>query len=165
MSSAPPSIAADPGIPDLVPSGPIVVDASFVIALLQSEPAATALARVLRRAVLTSVTAGEVFYKLSAGSGADPIRVEGTLTALGVRIEDLPLSAARHFPRLRLIDSARRGEQKANGERGAALSLADLCVLGYALTKDLPVLTGDRHWSTLMRHGLDVPVINFRSGT
>lgn len=162
MRTEPSVAAAGSGAVAPLPSGPIVVDASYVIALLQAEPAATALTRVLGRAVMTSVTAGEVFDKLSSGSGADPVQIHSTLTALGVRIDDLPLSAAQHFPGLRLVDAARRAEQKINGERAAALSLADLCVLGYARAIGRPVLTGDRHWSTLARHGLSVEVINFR---
>jgi len=146
------------GAQGLPASGPLVLDASFVIALLQRHPAATALTHVLPRGVLTTVTVGEVFYKVASTGAADPDRIEAVLRAVGVRIVDLPLAAAHHFPRLRRIDAARRAEQKVKAERGAALSLADLCVLGYAETHELPVLTGDRHWTTLARHGLAVPV-------
>lgn len=60
------------------------------------------------------------------------------------------------------MDAARRDEQKNNGEKAASLLLADLCVLGHAWSIDAPVLTGDRHWSTLAAHGLTVPVYDFR---
>lgn len=143
---------------ELPHSGAVVLDASFVIALLQRHPGATALAHVLSRGVLTTVTAGEIFYKIAATGGAEPHRIEAVLRAQGVRIAEVPLGAAHHFPRLRRIDAARRAEQKTRGEKGATLSLADLCVLGYAATQELPVLTGDRHWATLAPHGLSVPV-------
>lgn len=143
---------------ELPATGAVVLDASFVIALLQRHPGATALAHVLPRGVLTTVTAGEIFYKIAATGGAEPDRIEAVLRAQGVRIAELPLTAANHFPRLRRIDAARCAEQKARGEKGAALSLADLCVLGYAAAQELPVLTGDRHWTTLAPHGLAVPV-------
>jgi len=143
---------------ELPTRGAVVLDASFVLALLQRHPGASALADVLPRGVLTTVTAGEIFYKIAATGGAGPGRIEAVLRAQGVRIAELPLAAAHQFPRLRHIDAARRTEQKTLGERGAALSLADLCVLGYAAAQDLPVLTGDRHWSTLAPHGLTVPV-------
>ena len=42
------------------------------------------------------------------------------------------------------------------------LSLGGLCVLAHALHTQLPVLTGDRHWATLARHGLVVDVHLFR---
>lgn len=150
------------GAAQALPAGPIVVDASYVLALLDDEPAATRLAEVMNRAVLTSVTAGETFYKLAAGSGLSAVDSEQILRSLGAHLIDLPLAAATHFPTLRRIDAARRAEQKHRGEPAATLSLADLCVLGYALAANLPVLTGDRHWSTLHRHGLTVAVHHFR---
>lgn len=149
--------------PELPSSGAVVLDASFVIALLQRHPGAIALAHLLTRGVLTTVTAGEIFYKIAATGGAEPDRIEAVLRAQGVRIAEVPLAAAHHFPRLRRIDAARRAEQKTRGEKGAALSLADLCVLGYAAALELPVLTGDRHWATLAPHGLAVPVHLYQS--
>lgn len=143
---------------ELPTTGAVVLDASFVIALLQRHPGASALAHVLPRGVLTTVTAGEIFYKIAATGGAEPDRIEAVLRAQGVRIAEVPLAAAHHLPQLRRIDAARRAEQKTRGERAAALSLADLCVLGYARSFDLPVLTGDRHWTTLASHGLGTPV-------
>ena len=148
--------------PPPLPDGPVVLDASFVIALLDREAAAQRYATVLRRAVITSVTLGEVLSKLHTATGVDPGQVEDGLLALGVTLVDLPVAAARHFPALRTIDAARRAEQKATGEKAATLSLADLAVLAYALTTELPVLTGDRHWTTLEPHGLTVDVHPFR---
>ncbi len=141
----------------------MVLDASYVIALLEGEPAAQAYAELLARAVLPSVTAGEVVYKVHAASGLEPATVEAGLVALGVDLVALPVAAARHFPALRAIGAARREEQRAAGERPLrVLSLADLCVLAHARHTGLPVLTGDRHWATLAPHGLDVDVHLFR---
>jgi len=148
---------------ELPTTGAVVLDASFIIALLQRHPGATALAHVLSRGVLTTVTAGEIFYKIAATGGAEPDRIEAVLRAQGVRIAGIPLAAAHHFPRLRHIDAARRAEQKTRGEKAAALSLADLCVLGFATAQELPVLTGDRHWATLGSHGLVVSVHVYQS--
>lgn len=153
-----PQAAQTPEAAELPASGPVVLDASFVIALLQRHSGATALAHVLPRGVLTTVTAGEIFYKIASTGGAEPERIEAVLRAQGVRIVDLPLAVAHHFPRLRHVDAARRTEQKARREKAAALSLADLCVLGFATALNIPVLTGDRHWTTLASHGLAVPV-------
>lgn len=74
------------------------------------------------------------------------------------------MAAAAHFPALRTIDAARPAQQEVHGEK-ATLSLADLAVLAHALTTDLPVLTGDRHWATLAPHGLSVDVHLFRDTT
>ncbi len=143
--------------------GQVVLDASYVIALLQGEDAAQTYAPVLARAVVPAPTAGEVFSTLHTASGLDPAQVETGLVALGVRVVDLPVAVARHFPALRAIDAARRAEQRAAGDRPVqTLSLADLCVIGHALATGLPVLTGDRHWATLRPHGLEVDVHVFR---
>ena len=147
-----------------LPDGLVVLDASFVIALLDGEAAAQRHSAVLARSVISSVTLGEVFYKLHTSTGIAPAAVQAGLLALGATLADLPVAAAAHFPALRTIDAARRAEQKTNSEKGAALSLADLAVLAHAITTDLPVLTGDRHWTTLQPHGLTVDVHLFRDG-
>ena len=151
-----------PTSPRPLPGGLVVLDASFVIALLDGEARAQRYADVLPRAVITSVTLGEVLAKVHTASSVDPEQVQAGLLALGADLVDLPVAAAAHFPALRTVDAARRAEQKVNGEKAATLSLADLTVLAHALTTDLPVLTGDRHWATLAPHGLTVDVHLFR---
>lgn len=142
-----------------------MLDASFVIALLDGEAAAQRFSTVLPRAVITSVTLGETFSKLHTATGIAPEQVQDGLLALGATMVALPVAAAHHFPGLRAIDAARRAEQKASGEKAASLSLADLAVLAHALDTELPVLTGDRHWGTLEPHGLAVDVHLFRGST
>jgi len=146
-----------------IPRGPVVFDASFLIALLDGEDAAQRFTPVLSRGIVPAVTAGEVFYKLHAAAGIDSTRLEGALNALGITLVDLPVAAALQFPALKSIDRLRREEQKrTGGRRVQALSLGDLCCLGYALHTQLPVLTADRHWNTLAAHGLTVAVHDFR---
>lgn len=140
----------------------VVVDASYVIAVIDNEKAAVRLQPILGRGRLTAVTAGEVLYKVVAKSGLDVEEIEALLTTLGTEVVDVSVDVTRRFPALRAMDAARRAEQKSNSEKAASLSLADLCVLGYAWSIDAPVLTGDRHWSTLAVHGLTVPVYDFR---
>lgn len=77
---------------DRLPAGPIVFDASFLIALLEGEPAAQRFAPVLPRGIVPSVTAGEVFYKLHTGAGLVPAQIEGGLLGLGVALVALPPS-------------------------------------------------------------------------
>lgn len=153
----------EPARPRRLPVGPVVLDASFLIALLDGEDAAQRFTPMLPRGVVPSVTAGETFYKLHAGSGVEPAQVEEGLRALGLRLVDLPVAAARQFPTLRALDAVRREQQRSRGERPLqTLSLGDLCCLGYAVVAGLPVLTGDRHWATLPPLGLGVDVYNFR---
>ncbi len=137
-----------------------MLDASFVLALLDGEAAAQRFAPLLGRAEMPSVTVGEVFSKLHAAAGLEPTVVEAGLRALGIRLVDLPVAAARRFPALRELDAVRRAQQRAAGDRPLrVLSLGDLCCLGYAIEYGRPVLTGDRHWRSL---GLTVEVVDFR---
>lgn len=147
-----------------LPDGRVVLDASFVIALLDGEDAAQRHSRVLSRSVVSSITLGEVYAKFAWRAGIEPTTIESGLRSLGAQLVDFPVAAAAHFPALRVIDAARRAQQKADGEKAATLSLADLAVLAHATVLDLPVLTGDRHWATLSPHGLDVDVHLFRQG-
>jgi len=140
------------------PRAPLVLDASFVLAVLQRDPRTTELLDCLPGSVLLSVNLGEVFYKVYEKSGLAPTQVEPVLRAFGVDLVDLPAAAARHFPALRAIDRAARTSAKAAGAKAGNLSLADVSVLGYARETGLPVLTGDRHWTNLRDHGLDVVV-------
>ena len=154
-----------PDTPGPRPQAPLLLDASFILAVLAAEPDAMARLAVLATSLLPTPVAGEVYYKAAERSGVTPLEVREVLLAYGVRLVDLPAEAALHFPALRRIDAARRTEQKTAGERGASLSLADLCLLGTALHTGLAVLTGDRHWATLAPHGLTVDVHLYQRNT
>ena len=104
-----------------LPDGLVVLDASFVIALLDGETAAQRYAAVLPRSAITSVTLGEVFAKVHTATGVEPEQVQAGLLALGADLVDLPVAAAARFPALRTIDAARRAQQRAGGEKAAAL--------------------------------------------
>lgn len=143
-----------------LPLGPVVVDASFIIAVLRGEPAATTLAAggVLGRSVLLSVTLAEVTKVMDRIAAMPADLVTRGLTGVGVRLVDFPAAAAEHIPTLVAIDRAADEHAQRDGHRRAQLSLGDLCVLGHALHTGLPVLTGDRHWVRLRAHGLTAPV-------
>lgn len=140
------------------PQAPLVLDASFVLAVLDGEPAAMRLVDLLRGSVMPSPTAGEVYLTVAERSGLAPAQVEAVLLAYGVRLVDLPVTATHHFPHLRRIDVARRQKAQKAGQRPFSLSLGDLIVLGHALQAGLPVLSGNRYWATLGDHGLTVAV-------
>ena len=123
---------------------------------------------VLGRSFKTSMNFGEVLYNLEELAGADPIRVEGALTASGVRVEAFELADERHFPDSKRIDLRRRDAQRAQGLKPGqvtSLLLADLSCLACALEHRLPVLTGNSHWCELGQHGLDVAVFDFRDAS
>jgi len=143
-----------PGEVRRLPDGPVVLD---------GEDTAQRFASILTRGVVPAATAGEVFYKLHAAAGIDPAQFEDGLRALGIDLVDLSVAAARHFPALKAVDALRREQLRAAGVRPVqTLSLGDLCCLGYAATAGLPVLTGNRHWTTLQPLGLPIAIYNFR---
>lgn len=191
MSQPPPEAPQSPLVSELpeLPAGPVVADASFVLAVLENHSGAAALATagVLARCRLLSVTWAEVLTVLartgrltdlanppipgyeptgpgaSSDAGLDVERLGAGLGALGVRVVDFPATAARHTPYLLAVDAARRRQARAAGEPVSSLSLGDRCVLGYALEERLPAVTGDTHWATLAPHGLDVTVHDYHN--
>lgn len=116
---------------------------------------------------ITSVNFGEVLYKLDQRSGMPPVQTEQLFSALGITVDDVSLGAVRSFADLKKMDAASRSAQLAQGtpaDQVKTLSLADMTCLGYALHRSLPVLTGDRYWTTLHSHSLRLNVYDFHDG-
>jgi len=141
----------------------VVVDASFLIDLIRSQPDAQKYVAVLGRSVVTSVNFGEALYKLGQSSTTKPVAIERAFTGTGLTIANVDVRVARRFLGLKEIDKKSTVAQERAGLGPArTLSLGDLVCLGYALEHDLPVLTADRHWTTLVTQGLAVPVFDYR---
>lgn len=116
----------------------VVLDASAILAWLQSEPGAETVAEVLESSscAMSAVNASEVASKLAEG-GSDRQTIEETLAALEVEITAFDMAAA--------VDAAvLRPLTRAHG-----LSLADRACLALALRLGLPILTMDRAWAEL----------------
>ena len=147
-----------------LPSGPLLVDASFLIGLADQEPAAARWVSVLKRCQVTSVNFGEVAYKLHQRTGVSADETAHTfVTSLGVTVQPVVLDDVLHFPQLKDIDQASRATQRQDGvQELKSLSLADMVCLAAAQARRLPVLTGDRHWATLAQHGLQCQVFDYR---
>jgi PIN domain nuclease of toxin-antitoxin system len=148
-----------------LPSSRLVVDASFLIDVADQEPYAARFLTARERMVIPAVNFGEVLYPIFDDSGMPAAQTEQNFAALGISIDDVPLADVRHYPELRRIDAASRAAQAAAGVPSPqikSLSLADMTCLGYALQRQLPVLTGDRHWTTLGALGLNLDVFDFR---
>ena len=147
----------------VVPEGAVVVDASFLIDVIRSQSDAQKFVAVLGRSVVTSVNFGEALYKLGQSSTTKPAAIERALAGTGLTIADVDVRVARRFLGLKDIDRKSAVAQERAGLGPAkTLSLGDLVCLGYALEHDLPVLTADRHWTTLVKQGLTVPVFDYR---
>lgn len=148
----------------MLPDGDILADASFLLALLDRLPGAVRFKDVLKRSRLTAPNLGEVIYKLRERLNVPPESTARFLRSQGVRVEPFDPASAMHFAELKDIDARSRATQEAEAVGSVRqLSLADMCCLGHAIDHALPVLTGDRHWLTLARHGLTVDVYDFRN--
>lgn len=149
-----------------LPSGKILVDASLLIGIIDSDPDACLFIPILSRCVATSVNFGETLYKLEQLLEVDPQRVESAFVGFGLQIDSFDLSSARYFNTLKNIDKLSRDAQLVAGVSKSAiktLSLADLACLAYGLDSNLPILTGDKHWCTLGKYGFEGEVFDFRN--
>jgi len=147
-----------------LPEGPLLVDASFLIGLAEQEAAAVRFIPALKRCEVTTVNFGEVVYTIHRRTGVSADDTAHALvTSLGVTVRDVDLADVLHFAHLKTVDQASRDAQRAAGVSDVkTLSLGDLVCLGAAQARRLPVLTGDRHWTTLGPHGLRCRVFDYR---
>lgn len=122
--------------------GPVVLDASAVLAWFFDDPGSDVVDGVLAGAVLSTVNLAEVWQKLD-DRGADADRATTRLGLLGVHTE--PFAAQ---------DAVIAGLLWRNGRR-AGLSLGDRCCLAVARRLGGVALTADRSWADA---GLSVPV-------
>ena len=149
-----------------LPSGKILVDASLLIGIIDSDPDACLFIPILSRCVATSINFGETLYKLEQLLDVDPQKVESAFVGFGLQIDSFGLSAARYFNELKRIDDlSRKAQLGASVTKNAirSLSLADLACLSYGLDANLPILTGDKHWCTLGQYGFQGEVFDFRN--
>ena len=113
-----------------------VLDASALLALLQSEPGGDEVEKLLETAAICSVNWSEVAQKaLDWQAEIEGLRQE--LEALGLEI--LPLTAPLAETTARLRPSTRQ----------AGLSLGDRACLALAAVLGLPAVTADRIWPDL----------------
>ncbi|MFQ6028047.1 MAG: type II toxin-antitoxin system VapC family toxin [Dehalococcoidia bacterium] len=122
-----------------------VLDASALLALLNSEVGGDSVMEVLAEAVISSVNHSEVIAKLAEG-GLPEFAIHQTLDALALEVLPFDVNQSYLAGMLR-VDT-----------RSAGLSLGDRACLALAHSLQLPVLTTDRSWSR-MNLGIEVQVI------
>jgi ribonuclease VapC len=119
-----------------------VLDASALLALLQSEPGHEIVASALTEAVISSINLSEVIAKFAdAGRLEQEIRVY--LTPLGLNIVPFSSELAYATGMLRPLT------------RSLGLSFGDRACIALAQSLQQPILTSDRAWTSL---NLSVPV-------
>jgi PIN domain nuclease of toxin-antitoxin system len=117
-------------------SGPVVLDASAVLALLQEEPGADEVEAVLDGALMSCVNLAEVLQKAEQ-HGADVEGLEYDLEALGVGFRPLDVPAAR--------------ETAALWRKGSGLSLGDRACLALAAQVGGVAVTTEQGWTRATR--------------
>jgi ribonuclease VapC len=114
----------------------VVLDASALLAYLQTEPGSVRVDEVLPESVMSSVNWAEVIQKsLAAGVEADGMLDD--LQSLGLVVEPFTPEDGEMAGRL------------WQQTRQAGLSLGDRACLSLGLRLGVPVLTCDRAWATL----------------
>ena len=116
--------------------GSRVLDASALLALLNSEPGSEVVAALLPEAVMSSVNFSEVVAKL-ADERRPELEIRSYLGALGLLIVEFDTELAYWAGLLRPLT-------KATG-----LSLGDRACLALAESMNVPVVTSDRAWASL----------------
>jgi len=116
-------------------SDAFVIDASAVLALLNGEPGADAVAAALGASVISAVNWSEVVQKV-AERGLSTTDLADEMEGLGLAIVPFDVAHAQ-----------RAAELWAGGCR--SISLADRACLATASTAGLDVLTADRAWTAL----------------
>lgn len=113
-----------------------VLDASALLALLNSESGSERVAAVLPNAVISSVNFSEVVAKL-ADEERDQTEIRFYLDALGLTIVEFNTELAYRAGFLRPLT------------RSIGLSLGDRACLALAASLGVPALTCDRAWTAL----------------
>jgi ribonuclease VapC len=131
-------------------AGPVVLDASALLALLRAEPGGVRVAAaIVPGAVISTVNWAEVLSRL-VDLGADPAEV----TAISLRSLGSSMVEVVAFDDAQARETARLQART----RSLGLSLADRAALGLARLRGLPVLTSDRAWR-LLRLSIRIEVI------
>ena len=129
-------------------SSGFILDASAILALLNSEPGAEDVQAVVAASAVSTVNLTEVAGKLADDGMTD--RMIWKALRIGFHTLDFGSEQLRLMPQLRR-DTKRYG-----------LSIGDRCCLATALTSQRPAMTADRAWASVRTPGLRVTVIGGR---
>ena len=122
-----------------------VLDASAVLAFLNSEPGYERVSLALPNSVISAVNMSETIAKLME-VGMPEKEIELVLAYLGCEVKSFELEDGKSTAKLRQVT------------RPLGLSLGDRACLALGLQLGLPVLTADRAWSSLTL-GIEIEVI------
>ena len=128
-------------------TGPVVLDASAVLALLFEETGAEVVRAHLRTGVIGAANLAEVLAKLS-DHGLPAMEAVRAVAILGLEVAPMTEAQAQRSAELRPLT------------RGAGLSLGDRACLALAAELGAPAVTADRSWDAVAGPaGVSVQVI------
>ena len=125
-----------PHVSSAANTGPVVLDASAVLALLFEEPGAEMVRAQLRTGVIGAANLAEVLAKLS-DHGLPVAEAVRAVAILGLEVAPMTEAQARRSAELRPLT------------RGAGLSLGDRACLALATELGASAVTADRGWSAV----------------
>jgi ribonuclease VapC len=114
----------------------VVLDASAILALLNSEPGSRVVEESLSEAAVSAVNLSEVISKLSE-RGMPEAAIRIALEGLGLDVHPFDAVTAYSAGRLR------------PATRGLGLSMGDRACLALGMSLSAPVLTADSSWKKL----------------
>jgi ribonuclease VapC len=136
-----------PPVSSSASGGPVVLDASAVLALLFEEPGAEVVRAQLRTGVIGAANLAEVLAKLS-DHGLPAVEAVRAVTILGLEVAPMTETQAGRSAELRPMT------------RAVGLSLGDRACLALAAELGAPALTADRGWDAVAgAAGVSVQVI------
>jgi len=136
-----------PPVSSSVSGGPVVLDASAVLALLFEEPGAEVVRTQLRTGVIGAANLAEVLAKLS-DHGLPAVEAVRAVTILGLEVAPMTETQAGRSAELRPMT------------RAVGLSLGDRACLALAAELGVLALTADRSWDAVAgAAGVSVQVI------
>ncbi len=136
-----------PPVSSSASGGPVVLDASAVLALLFEEPGAEIVRAQLRTGVIGAANLAEVLAKLS-DHGLPAVEAARAITILGLEVAPMTEAQAGRSAELRPLT------------RAVGLSLGDRACLALAAELGAPALTADRSWDSVAGAvGVNVQVI------
>jgi ribonuclease VapC len=114
----------------------VVLDASALMALLNTEPGADAVEALAAEAAISAINWCEAYGKLR-GRGVDSVALAANMAESGIAILSFDEQDARDTGELAPLT------------RSAGLSLADRACLALAARLGVPAITADRAWRDL----------------
>ena len=125
-------------------SGPILLDASCILAWAFGEPGADTVEAALPVAYITAVNMTEVIDKLER-RGDEGVELATDLISWGLAV--VPFG----WPHMNALPVVRAAQERANARK--RLSLGDQCCLAYGVQQEMEIWTADRFWLEL-----DLPI-------